>query len=76
MLDDTALFFATARSEYEGIRRAGLATPVAIVPNGIDLELAETLPDAGSDKPDDRTRVVLFLSRIHPKKGIENLLQA
>jgi len=67
---------ATSAAEHESLRRLGLDQPVAIVPNGIDLELPETSPDTGTDKPGDRTRVVLFLSRIHPKKGIENLLQA
>ena len=76
VLKGTAAFMATSAAEYESLRRLGLDQPVAVVPNGIDLELAETSPPAGLDKPDDRTRVVLFLSRIHPKKGIENLLQA
>lgn len=75
VLEGTALFVATSVSEYESIRRLGLRQPVAILPNGVDLAPLENL-EAIPLKPADRTRVVLFLSRIHQKKGIENLLQA
>lgn len=61
-------FHATAYSEYEDIRRCGFAQPVALIPNGVE-SLGET-----SDK--EREKTVLFLGRVHPKKGIENLLEA
>lgn len=68
-LTATTCFHATARSEYEDIRRMGFRQPVAVIPNGIDI-------------PDDVTkqrsglRTLLFLGRVHPKKGLDMLLPA
>ncbi len=61
------LLHATSQAEYDEIRALGLSAPVCVVPNGIDLPPL-------SDAP--RANEVLFLSRIHPKKGIDLLLHA
>jgi glycosyltransferase involved in cell wall biosynthesis len=61
---------ATAYSEYQEIRGAGLRNPVCIIPNGIDL------PTLCKPKEIKAERVVLFLGRIHPKKGLDSLLKA
>jgi glycosyltransferase involved in cell wall biosynthesis len=63
---------ATAESEFEEIRRAGLGNPVAIIPNGIDLPPIGTIPNRLSRQK----RHILSLGRIHPKKGLDRLLQA
>jgi len=66
----SSCFHATAENEYEEIRSAGLASqPVSVVPNGIDV------PEMKS-KPVTRNRILLFLGRIHPKKGVDMLLRA
>lgn len=65
------LFHATADSEHDDIRRLGFRQPVAIIPNGIDVpKQAERARQGGSE------RTLLFLSRLHPTKGLEYLLQA
>lgn len=61
---------ATAQMEKESIDRLGYTNPIAIIPNGIDLsEVTKPKSSYGSKK-------IVFLSRIHPKKGIEVLLEA
>jgi len=65
----TACFHATAKSEYEDIRRMGFRQPVAIIPNGIDIPAQ--LPDIHVGG-----RTLLFLGRIHPIKGLDMLLPA
>lgn len=68
-LEAAACFHATAESEYEEIRQLGFKQPVTIIPNGIDLPE----PHQKSEMPQ---RTLLFLGRIHPKKGLDHLLQA
>lgn len=63
---------ATAESEAENIRRLGYKNPIAIIPNGIDVN---EYPLKKSVKSNGK-RKILFLSRIHPKKGIEILIDA
>jgi glycosyltransferase involved in cell wall biosynthesis len=63
-------FHATAMSEYHDIRRMGFYQPVAIIPNGVDI------PEVSSVDRDQNCRTILFLSRIHPNKGIDMLLPA
>ncbi|WP_251961506.1 glycosyltransferase [Salinibacter ruber] len=65
-----ALFHATAPAEVEDLRALGMTQPIAVVPNGV--EIPDTLPDG---QPTDGKRA-LFLSRIHPKKGLPMLLDA
>lgn len=66
-LEGVACFHATADSEAEEIRRAGLTAPVAVIPNGIDIPEGAPIPGA---------RTVLHLGRLHPKKGIDRLIAA
>jgi glycosyltransferase involved in cell wall biosynthesis len=67
-----ACIHVTSEQEYEEIRGCGLANPVAIIPNGIDVSELTTRPAA---KP-AAERVVLSLGRIHPKKGLSRLVHA
>lgn len=70
VLERADLLHATSEAEYEDIRRLGFKQPVLIVPNGIDIP---RLPDSHNSQD---FRTLIFISRIHPKKGIEILLDA
>jgi glycosyltransferase involved in cell wall biosynthesis len=62
---------ATSQQEYEEIREFGLRHPVAIVANGIDVPAYNPLP-----KAEGARKTVLYLGRLHPKKGIDQLIAA
>lgn len=70
-LEGADCIHATAPSEYEEIRAAGLRNPIAIIPNGIDLPLLAETPRRQTEG-----NVVLSFGRIHPKKGLDRLLRA
>lgn len=61
-------FHVTAPMELEDVRRLGFRTPVAVIPNGVDIP---PLQEHAS-----RQKTLLFLSRIDPKKGLDLLLPA
>lgn len=67
------IIIATSYAEYRNLRSFGLKQPVAIIPNGIMLD---PLQRRKCKKTSQNVRTALFLSRIHPKKGLLNLLEA
>ena len=56
--------------EYMDIRKIAPEKPVAIIPNGINLPIRINRP------PNKNKNTLLFISRIHPKKGLINLIKA
>jgi len=71
VLRNSACLHATAEIEYREIRRRELRAPVAIIPNGIEMP-----PEQKQEKNSKQLRRLLFLGRIHPKKGVDVLLRA
>lgn len=71
-LDAVSCFHALCKKELEDIRAYGQKQPVAIIPNGIILPVKskENYPRH------DSYRHLLYLGRLHPKKGIDILIEA
>jgi len=72
-LDGSSCIHTTAKMEAENVRGLGFKNPIAVIPNGINLS---DYPLKKQDGNNSDKRTLLFLSRIHPKKGIEILLEA
>ncbi len=70
-LDAVTCYHALCQKELEDIRAYGLKQPVAIIPNGINLPIT----DAKYTK-DDNKKHLLYLGRLHEKKGVDILLKA
>lgn len=66
------MLHATANSEVQDIRRLGLRQPVVVAPLGVAVE--SVLPRR--IRRDSEPRIALFVSRVHPKKGLANLVEA
>ncbi len=66
-------FHALNQSEYDSIRELGYKQPICVLPNGTDLPEDWHQFDAGLVKEKKR---IVFIGRLHPKKGIPNLLYA
>lgn len=64
---------ATANMEANNLRELGISAPIAVIPNGIDV--SEYKCRSLADK-DHVKKQIVFLSRIHQKKGIEFLINA
>jgi glycosyltransferase involved in cell wall biosynthesis len=74
-LESAACLHALCGAEAEAMRSLGLRNPICIVPNGL-----EGLSEKRGGAPPWRERisatdkVLLYLGRLHPKKGLLNLL--
>lgn len=75
-LERAKVLVATATSEFESIRALGLRQPVAVIPNGVQLVSDDPFVGELGIPAGKAERTALFLSRVHPKKGILNLLNA
>lgn len=69
---DASCVLTTSQQEANAVRQLGITAPVAIIPNGIDLSGFPM--DVVHSKHDKK--VVLFLSRVNPIKGLELLIDA
>ena len=71
-LTSAACIHAVSRSELLAVRSYGLKNPVCVIPLGIDVPEKSAQANAG----DTAEKTLLFLGRLHPKKGLVNLLHA
>jgi glycosyltransferase involved in cell wall biosynthesis len=84
MLNQADCLHATAADEAEAFRLFGYRGPIALIPNGItpptpiDAGRADALAEAcRREYPETRgRRILLFLSRIEPIKGVTTLARA
>ncbi len=77
-LNKAACLRALCQSEADAFRAYGLTQPIAIIPNGVEIPEGDLKkPEAGNLKPETGGRkTLLFLGRIHPKKGLPNFIRA
>jgi len=68
---DTGLWRALTEAEADQIRRNGGRGKIAVIPTGIDL-----CPIDATPAPQKSGKTLLFLSRLHKKKGLDLLLPA
>ena len=75
MLHGAACLQANTEKELADFRAFGLKNPVCVIPNGIDLP---DIRDQESVVREQETgkKTLLFLGRLHPKKGLLNALKA
>jgi len=70
-LSRAAAIRALNKDEAKAIRQFGVRSPVVVVPNGIEPPEASRVSDI-----EDREKVLQFLGRLDPKKGLEPLFEA
>ena len=74
-LQRSNLLHATAEMEAANLRTLGLNPPIGVIPNAVDVP-EDVIGDPEHGCPGTLPRTALFLSRVHPKKGLLNLVEA
>ncbi|WP_225885363.1 glycosyltransferase [Leptolyngbya sp. KIOST-1] len=64
--------------EYKTLRKLGIQKPICVIGNGIEMPSLQSIQGFPSciPYPLSKRKTCLYLGRLHPIKGIENLLQA
>lgn len=79
-LREASCLHATGTQEIASFRQFGLKNPIAYIPNGVADSWIDSAGDASAFRSEqgieDGRRVLLFLSRVTPKKGLPMLLEA
>jgi len=75
-LAGAASLHALSPAEAQAIRAYDLQNPICVIPNGIDPPAPAVSAPPWATDPDENARVLLFLGRLHPKKGLSNLIRA
>lgn len=77
-LQNASLIHVTCYEEHDAVRELGITTPIAIVPHGINYDDYQNLTKKSnaiaSLKLRDDKKYILFMSRLHKKKGLDVLL--
>jgi len=72
-LQKAKVLHATSVAEAQNLQKLNLHIPIALIPNGVELPSCYRNQFCPSDQ---RHRTILFLSRIHPVKGLLNFVEA
>jgi len=74
-LERATCIHVLCQAEAESIRAYGLTNPIAIIPNGVKLPDQHSI-NRNLQKDSGRYKRLLYLGRIHPKKGLSELVAA
>jgi poly(glycerol-phosphate) alpha-glucosyltransferase len=69
-LRGAACIHALNYAEVDAIREYGLRNPICVIPNGVELRTEVR------ERPPRQNRTLLYLGRLHPKKGLPKLIEA
>jgi poly(glycerol-phosphate) alpha-glucosyltransferase len=76
-LRNASCIHALNESEAQSIRDYGLNNPVCVIPNGVNItETDVQIAAPWSDRFLGESKILLYLGRLHPKKGLPKLLKA
>ena len=75
-LKHASLFHATAQSEVDDLRRIKLQQRACVAPLGVDVPTEAEIQKVSHMRRQNGKRTVLFISRVHPKKGLFHLVDA
>lgn len=81
ILRDASLAIALSENEASQYRMMGVdQSRIRVIPNGVDLDEFRSLPERGCFRSryniSDETKVVLYLGRISPIKGLDLLIRS
>lgn len=79
IMRSATMLIALTEAERMSYRALGVRTPCRVIPNGIDVSIyrQEAAKESGLRwKFSPKVSVILFLSRVHPIKGADKLLDA
>lgn len=72
-----ACFRAISESEADSIRTYGVRSPIGLIPNGVFLPAESKVePPAWRQALPANAKVLFYIGRINPKKGLPSLLEA
>jgi glycosyltransferase involved in cell wall biosynthesis len=67
---------ALCEPEVQAFRTYGLRNPIAVVPNAVDFPGPSSAEAPWAGTVQGHPKILLFIGRIHPKKGLPNLIAA
>ncbi len=75
-LNDASCLHVFSERELASARNFGLRNPACLIPNGVDLPPPVATGAPWNGAVPVGKKVLLYLGRLHPKKGLVNLLKA
>ena len=76
LLKKTSRFHVTSVLEQDWITQLGFRSRIGIIPLGTHVPSQEMLTAVRREKQARKERTLLFVGRIHPVKGLDNLIEA
>ncbi len=75
-LRGAACLHALNHAEADAFRAYGLRNPVCVIPNGVEIPVERAaVPAPWRDRLPNDARVLFYIGRLHPKKGLDTLLR-